>query len=368
MCAELSHARARRRFVFDPVSPTSTRTTAPSEVPSPTLAPSNDADAAETGSRVARIDPTMVQDTSSGLLTSGVHRDTKPSPLTLRTVTTSPSARNAARRYDATTRFAFFPVFPRGTETAGSRKANSLLFFSTLQSAAPAFSGTAADSADVVSTLLSSGEKHTHVTASACAPTSLVNVMPPARSSLSAHSQMHTRPSSSPTASFAPSDENAAHFTSQSATVDRAAEPSAARRAGLTTYGDVPAPARLWLAGGSAFSSSPSASSSAVAGSRVTSYTATSPPKTHSTRELSGNITSACGAVSSVWQEKSGSDSVSPSNVATQTRLGMPLDFFPPPPATSRERSSAQAEAYRGMPNFFVFGLGFFGAMAAGES
>jgi hypothetical protein len=42
--------------------------------------------------------------------------------------------------------------------------------------------------------------------------------------------------------------------------------------------------------------------------------------------------------------------------------------FLPSPPATSRERSSAQAEAYRGMPNFFVFGLGFFGAMAAGES
>ena len=371
MCADASRARTRSRP--EPDGPVSTTVTSPSAVPRQAASPSRAPAAAETGSRVARIEPACFQASRFVGFRFGVHLETYPCPFTFSTVTTSPSARKAAARCDATTRA---PRFAAAAAIAGSRNANSLCFFATLQSAAPAFSCRAADSEDVVNTHASSGEKHTHVTASACAPISAVTAKPPARSPASAHSHTATRPSSVPMASFAPSDENAAHFTSQSASLDRAADPSAATRAGLTTYGEAPAPASAsfeassrWLAGGSAFSSSASAESLFGAlGLGVTSYTATSPPKTHSTRELSGNITSACGAVSSVWQENSGSDSVSPSNVATHTRLGMPLDFLPPPPATRRERSSTHAEAYRGMPNFFAFGLGFFGAMAAGES
>mmetsp|Transcript_10478 Transcript_10478/g.38844 ORF Transcript_10478/g.38844 Transcript_10478/m.38844 type:complete len:262 (-) Transcript_10478:99-884(-) len=212
----------------------------------------------------------------------------------------------------------------------------------------------------VVTNSLSSREKLKDVTLSLCFPIVVVSFNDDVLSSPFSNSQSATRPSSNPTASFPPHDEKAAHFMSQLAICDLNAVPSAARRAGAMIHG-VLAAAEFASGGGSETSSSPNwlFSEPSASGFGETSYTATSPPNTQSTRDASGNITSAWGAVSSVWQTNSGSLRVSPSKVATHTRLGMPLDFLPPPPATRTVRPSTHADAYKGMPNFLVFGVGF---------
>ena len=145
---------------------------------------------------------------------------------------------------------------------------------------------------------------------------------------------------------------------SQSARVMRWATPSAMGSEGTIVHGTTAGPE---VGGGSDSSVSPRVSGGSGLG--ATSYNATSPLKTHSRRVLSGVGIRPWGAVSSVWHENRGSLRVTPSKVATHILLGIPLDFLPPPPATTSVRSSSHADAYRGMPNFFTFGPGFFGAI-----
>ena len=110
MCADVSLARTRKR----PGAPVSTTATSPSLVPRHIASPSRALAAAETGSRVARIDPACFQrfHFSSFVTSFGVHLETYPSPFTFKTVATSPSARKTAARYDATTRAFLFFFFP----------------------------------------------------------------------------------------------------------------------------------------------------------------------------------------------------------------------------------------------------------------
>ena len=186
-------------------------------------------------------------------------------------------------------------------------------------------------SALVVTTHVPSGEKATPLTTSECDPSVLIG-------SRLGHVNVRTSPFSRPTASEAPSGENAAHLTSHvSSRVTRFKTPSESTSRGEIVYGAD--------ASGDGASDSSVSASCVDASLAVMAYTATSPLNATRSSAPSGCTHSTCGAVSSVCTEARGSVSSTPSNVASITRFGMPLLFLPPPPATSGTRSSIHADA-----------------------
>lgn len=196
-------------------------------------------------------------------------------------------------------------------------------------------------SADVVNNPSPSGAHAISVTAPfSCAPSSF-------STSNDGHDKIFTSPLSKPSASLAPSALNAAHLISLSSGVTLTLAGNPKSTLGSITHvasfadADVDAPFE------SARPPSPPARRS-----RLARNTPSVPPNAHTTCSRLGCTASRCGASSSVCVQASGSPKhVDPrrpsvdSSAAIKIRLGIPLDFFPPPPATSAVRSSNHAPA-----------------------
>mmetsp|Transcript_7101 Transcript_7101/g.28712 ORF Transcript_7101/g.28712 Transcript_7101/m.28712 type:complete len:326 (+) Transcript_7101:389-1366(+) len=205
---------------------------------------------------------------------------------------------------------------------------------STLHTAAPRPMLLAvAFSADVVNSPSPSGAQAISVTAPfSCAPSSF-------STSNDGHARIFTSPLSNPSANRAPSASNAAHLISRSSgvTCTRFGSPNA------LAHDSIVHRASPFVPDDDAPSFAPSFAP------RRARNTPSVPPNAHTTCSRPGCTASRCGASSSVCVHASASASVVPcgprSHDAIKIRFGIPLDFFPPPPARSAVRSSSHAPA-----------------------